>query len=100
MGNLVCIWVSRLKEWFYTKRWQRDCPLYVFSSISLNASRQGERRVTHGAGIGLKGFLVYLFVTILGEILVTLGAEKIPISCMVPLMSLQATRRSERHVSK
>ena len=50
--------------------------------------------------MGLKGFLVYLFVTILGEILVTLGAEKIPISCMVPLLSLQATRRSERHVSK
>ena len=99
MGNLVCIWVSRLKEWFYTKRWQRDCPLYVFSSISLNASRQGERRVTPGAGKGLKSFLVFLFVTTLGEILVTLGAEKIPFSCMVPLMSLQATRRRERHVS-
>ena len=53
MGNLVCIWVSRLEECFHTKRWQRDCPLFVFSRISLDASRQVERHVTHGAGIGL-----------------------------------------------
>ena len=56
MGNLVGIWVSRLEWCFHTKRWQRDCPLYVFSSISLDASTQGERRVTPGAGKG-KGFV-------------------------------------------
>ena len=76
MGNLVGIWVSRLELCFYTKSWQRDCPMYVFSSISLDASRQGERRVTPGAGKGIKGLLVFLYVTTLGEVLVTLVTEK------------------------
>ena len=52
MGNLVCIWVSRLEECFHTKGWHRVCPLYVFSNIYLDYSRQGERRVTPGAGKG------------------------------------------------
>ena len=45
------------------------------------------------------GSLVGLFVARLAESIVTLGAGKGPISCMVPLMSLQATRRKERHVT-
>ena len=56
MGNLVFIWVSRLEECFHTRGWQRDCILYVFSRVSLEASRQGERHVTPGAGKGLKVF--------------------------------------------
>ena len=76
MGNLASIWVSRLKSCFHTKSRQRYCPLYVFSSISLNAFRQEERRVTPGAEKVMKGLLVFLFVTTLGEILVTSVTEK------------------------
>ena len=99
MGNLVFIWVSRLEECFHTRGWQRDCIMCVFSRVSLEATRQGERHVTPGAGKGLKGFLVLLFLARLGEILVILGAWKRPVSCVVLLMSLQASRCRERHVT-
>ena len=70
----------------------------VFSRVSLEATRQGERHVTPGAGKGLKGFLLLFFKARLGEILVLLGAWKRHVSYVVLLISLQPSRCRERHV--
>ena len=95
MGSLVSIKVTILGEYFHTRRRQRDCILYVFFNVSLQAYRKGESHVTPGAWKWPMSSLLPLFVARLAESLVTLGAGKWSISCMVPLMFLQATRSGE-----
>ena len=74
---LLCIWVSRLEEGFFcTRRFKRDCLLYVFSSVFLEASRPGERHVTTGARKDLKGSLVLILVAGLGENSCLIGSRK------------------------
>ena len=98
MGLLVRIWVTRLGEYFHTRRRQRACLLYVFSCV-LFLLLDKEKYMSHyEQGKGL--WVLWCLFLWLGESLVTLGAGKGLVSCNLPLLSNQATRHRERHVTQ